>query len=641
MSDSIVPKIVNAVVTIQPLASAVTNRDQPGVQNPLAQLASGMLVQGYVINRDRNNNPILRTPQGDLVVQSEVFIKTGSEVTFRVDPSQASRARIVTIDNLSPEEYSAQTAVRNLTHDTIAQSALKFAPDARTAAAQAAPILQAVVLQALATQPQATSGTGSQQAVPTASPSVPQTPVPPALQQLASGTAVTLTLLDVKLPPMPIAMQSIPEPAGLARLLPQPPQPTAPLPPAPQAATPPGTSPLPPTMLLPTAYASPPAPQPVAPGIGYAPQAAYPSPIPATQPLQPSIVTAPAPAPIGAPTANPTPAMPPLPSAPALAPAATTTAPLPNASLPPAPLPAAPAATPAMFHASIIGHGEDGSNILHTPFATLKLFTPQPLPTGTTLTIEAKAESAPAPAANPLLAAFSAVTPRPTLPLPELSYITHAISQLMVSDPTLARELMAQLPTIGPKLTSGLLFFLTAVKQGNLRDLFNPRLGSRLETLAPEMMARLGRDISTWNQNFIESPLNEWKGVPLPLIFNQQAEPAYLYIRKEQDNNKQGGDAAAIGQRFVIDITFSELGPMQFDGFVRHDSIKSLELFLRSQDPLDTQFSEGIRQIFENALGSTGMSGQLVFQHGAERFIKPQARPQTPNEGGTAHTILA
>ncbi|MBX9726554.1 MAG: hypothetical protein K2X09_04740, partial [Rickettsiales bacterium] len=115
---------VNPVITIQPVTTTIPNRDSTASANPLANVASGTLVEGFVVNRDAQSNPILRTPLGDLRITSEVFLKTGSEVVFRVDTSQSSLARIVTVDGLTPQDYSAQ-ASRGLTQDTISPSSLQ------------------------------------------------------------------------------------------------------------------------------------------------------------------------------------------------------------------------------------------------------------------------------------------------------------------------------------------------------------------------------------------------------------------------------------------------------------------------------------------------------------------------------------
>ena len=49
------------------------------------------------------------------------------------------------------------------------------------------------------------------------------------------------------------------------------------------------------------------------------------------------------------------------------------------------------------LQATVIGHGEDGSNIVHTPFATVKIYTDQPLPSGTNLIVTAEVTTQSAP----------------------------------------------------------------------------------------------------------------------------------------------------------------------------------------------------------------------------------------------------
>ncbi len=662
-------KAINPIITIQPLASATANRDAAGTPNVLALLSDGSIVRGFVINRDARGNPVLRTPQGDFTVGSEVFIKTGSEVTLRVDSSQSSHARILTIDNLSPEEYSAQTT-RGLTKDTVAQPSLSgaLAPATQgtntTSTAATHPVLQAIVLQAnarLAPPPTTAPPAGAPPASaarPTATPQ-PTAALPPALAALAQGNVVSLTVLDVKLPPLPVSLSSIPEAPSLANLLAPPPSPptapSAPQPPLPQ----PGQATTTPAS---TNIAAPPAPAAAAPpGPTVAgtipPTAAAPPTTPATAPpttpapsaylnaLPPTLVAAqqsPRPAstrgtaaasyPTSASHFSST-----APIAPATQPAAPSTAT--PSSLTPNALLAATANT-VTLPATVIGHGEDGANILHTEFATLKLFTAQPLPSGTTLTV--KAELVAASATQQPIATFSDI-PAPPLPaaisFPELSTV---LSQWAALNPGMFRAMTAELPVIGPKFTSGLLYFISAIKHGSLRDTFSNRALNLLSTEQPELLTKLTKDIGTLHQHFTDPPNSEWKGMTLPFIFGSELTPAHLYIRHEGGGGSDASEANKLGQRFLLDIAFSELGPMQFDGFVRYEpKLKSLELFVRSQTPLEGAVCDDIRGIFETATGTTGLTGHLVFQHGEERFVKPQAKPASVSHVAGAHTILA
>lgn len=632
MAEPIKP--INPVISIMPISSGVTNRDPTGAQSILALMADGSIVRGYVINRDPNGNPILRTSQGDFAVKSEVFIKTGSEVMLRVDSSQASHARILTIDNLSVEEYSAQIP-KALTEDTIAPPSLGSTLGTATltkeqGTPQAHPTLQALVLQANAQRP-----TVQGSALPLSTPAIPA-----ALAQLAPGMPVNVTVVDVKLPPMPIALSSIPETSSLASLL-------APLPQPPANATPSAQpQPLAGALLPQGEQAIPPAPIPTLAPLttSHSPAAAQ-APSPYLNALPPTLVAAQQAAHFTPPflaTASYPQASPRLPNNmhfPASMPLYAPPAPQPGAPAASHSQPETAAADQPTFSATVIGHAEDGANIVHTSFATLKIFTPQPLPSGTVL--EIKAEALPTGMPAPINT-FSDI-PAPAQPSPaHFQDLGSLIAQWSVTNPTLMRALTAQLPVVGPKLTSGLLYFISAVKTGNIRDVLSARALQVLAGEQPELLAKLTRDLATLQQQFVDSPLNDWKPMPLPFLFGSEMTPAHLYIRREGGDGAPGHESNQIGQRFLLDIGFSELGQMQFDGFVRCETkLKSLELFVRSQEPLEGSYCDDIRSIFETATGATGMTGQIVFQHGMDRFVRPQPKAPSVSHAHGAHTILA
>ncbi len=566
------PLAINPIITIQPVPVAVSGREFTGQQALLALMADGSVVRGFVINRDQKNNPIIRTPSGDFVVESDgIFIKTGSSIAFKVDSTQPSLARIITIDDQTPEAYSAQNVRPGLAEDTIAKPQLGALTQTARAGGQATaslPLLQAVVLQALTTSQS------------------PAAAIPQMLTQLPAGTPLNVTVYDVKLPPIPVSVASMPTASNLASLLPNAS--------GNQAA-------VPSSIAAPLAAAF------------FAFDKAQNLPQgPAAQTLQQA-------APQSTPqqAAQPTPQTPQAPQGQPIA-------------LPPG---------QTAFTATVIGHGEDGSNIIHTPFASLKVFTAQPLPSNTTLTITAEA----ATVTTPQIPVAQAPIAAPQLPLPpNFQYLGPAISQLLASDPTIARELLLHLPVVGPRFTSGLLFFLAAVKGGDRRGVFNALEMGRMENAAPGLLTQFNRDMRELSQAFTNPPFDEWRPVHLPLVFGSQVETAKLYVRREPDESSNKIEKISGGNRFLLDLHLSELGDMQLDGFVRSgERGKSLELFLRSAQPLDEAISQDIRNLFVGATEATGMAGNIVFQQGAEHFVKPQPKPPTPPRDGAKHTILA
>ena len=650
MSQPVIPPITPAA-TVSPTGTNVAG--QGDVQNnPTVNLPISVAIAGFVINRDMNNT-IVRTAQGDVSVPTQnLFIKTGSEVVVQ-SGGQTGSMQIVSIDRMTPSDYVAQTT-RAMTQDRITASNLPLDP-----AKPAAPLpqLQSVVLQA-AVRPPIT--------------------VPPVLNQLQAGTPLTLTVVDVQLPPVPIAVSSIPQTTNIAHLLPAaaaqtpttnvaPPQlasnavhaaiqagnaayaqsafaggvapiltgavapstgkpavPNQSLPPTPLEA---GEAPLTAAPVTPPNPNAPPAP-PTLPNSGTATPANAQMPataLPTTPTLATPVTTAPTQPTVGAPV--------PAPTNPPAAPIAQNPQPPTNNA------PAENMPKGQLFQATVIGHGEDGLNIVHTDFATLKLYSTQPLPTGTHLQVGA--EIAPAIVPPSVLTAFSELGSKLPAPPLNFTYLTQSINQLVAQDPTAARELLAQLPVIGPKFTSGLLFFLGAVKTGDTKDILGNRSTQAVESLSPGLLAHFAKDIADLNQNFTNSPLTDWKAITLPLIFGNEANPARLYVRDESGGNAQSVEAVG-GQRFVLDVNFSEIGQLQFDGFIRQSAeSKAFELYIRSDQTLDTGFTQNIRQLFNDTIEASGLKGNLVFQAGTEHFTRPQLKPLGPISTDGARTILA
>jgi len=220
-------------------------------------------------------------------------------------------------------------------------------------------------------------------------------------------------------------------------------------------------------------------------------------------------------------------------------------------------------------------------------------------------------------------------------------HLTEAVG-LLHADPAVGREAMQALPHVGAKLASGILFFLAAVKGGDMRQWMGSKAFDRLELKMPELAAKLKGDMVQLQQLFMHSPLDQWTGVMLPMLHGEQLDYAKLYLRDEHsEGEKSPGKTKE--QRFIVEVEFSHLGEMQFDGFVRQTSPKSqFDLIIRTARGLDPAISNEIRGMFETSIAATGYNGYIGFQQGSHHFVRPLAgaasvgaRPQD------SHTILA
>jgi hypothetical protein len=76
----------------------------------IATLPVGLVLSGFIINRDNSGNPILRTEKGDITFASNFFLKIGSEITIRIEHSAGSNtAHILSINGQDPEIAAQQS----------------------------------------------------------------------------------------------------------------------------------------------------------------------------------------------------------------------------------------------------------------------------------------------------------------------------------------------------------------------------------------------------------------------------------------------------------------------------------------------------------------------------------------------------
>jgi hypothetical protein len=637
------PAPVNPVISIQPVVASVLNNATGGAPNPLANVPVGTLVEGFVINRDAQNNPILRTSLGDLRVGSEVFLKTGSEVVFRVDAKQADLARILTVDGLTPEEYHAQNTIKTITKDTVSATALQsplasLAAQAGKAApatpASGAPVLQAILLQG---QPQAATAANP---LLTAA-QIAQLPPLAQLAQLRAGTPLRLTLLDLKLPPLPASLASLPESPKLGALIDQPNHPagqpqtlaqpqiqhqnhgTSPAASVEEIESQPELRPLQQSTALKQELTTTVLNQKINETLSNATNlvASYSkNSFKETQSSQPSLP----------PTAQPVSG-----NAPMRTQAANTV----SDNL----LTAAPTQPTNIVTAQVIGHDAEGANILHAPFGSLKLYTTQPLPTGTNLVVQAEVDSHTSAMSTSVSAASSAITEEATPHTGQpLAAIDEVFSWLSSNHPELAQDVQRRLPTLdGSRLTSGLLFFIAAIKNGDIAGVFGKRALRQLEKSVPELLARARQEMALSSTSYADATPTQWATLTIPMLFGQEIQQLKLYVNRDPEDGHTNSTQKD-GQRFVLEVTLSELGPMQFDGFVRKsERRRSFDLMVRSNNTLDEALCQTIRKIFGSSMEATGMHGQVIFQSGPQHFFKPPSAPTRPQTGDGMQTILA
>ncbi|WP_035690702.1 hypothetical protein [Azospirillum halopraeferens] len=422
-------------------------------------------------------------------------------------------------------------------------------------------------------------------------------------------------------PPVATAPTPVPTPA-----------PASPAAPAPQAGLPAAPPPTGAAPQAPTGPAAAPA-LPLPSGAPAAPPAQVQSPAPATPgPPAAAPPTAASPAPSPPPATPPSPTPPP-PAAPGPAPAAappvlvqgatvalrilSVTPPgVPAVPAPPLPADAAPPPGTPVLEGTVAGSTPRGQPILATERGMLALNTGAVLPPGTRI---GAAVGDPAAMLAPLPADAAAVPGRDWGTLREVMAVLAGI------DRALAQTMLATImPQPNRKLGAALSFFLAAVRGGSARAWLGDEAASALERAGRgDLLSRLDQEFRGLRRQAADPPAGDWRPYTVPMFDGHAVTPLRLHVRPLHDEDDDESGAAEHrdrGSRFLIDVDFSRLGPMQLDGMVRE---RRFDLILRSGAPLPEELRGDLLRVFADCLDAVGYAGGLSFQTGAAARVTP------------------
>jgi hypothetical protein len=283
-----------------------------------------------------------------------------------------------------------------------------------------------------------------------------------------------------------------------------------------------------------------------------------------------------------------------------------------------------PAARPAGSVVAVVDAlTASGAPILKTPDAHFVLRQTMPLPLGTQLILTLQ----PAQAADIL-----AENPFPTrglMPLDPLfsrgwPALDEAIALLNASAAQAAQAMAQTIPAAGARLTPTTLFFLAALRMGNIESwLGAPAMealrGGGRKDLAERLAQDFGR-LASLSKNIVAG---EWRAISMPLMQqDQHISLIQFFLRQPPPDDEEtagAGDAQRKMTRFILNLHLSRMGDMQFDGLLHK---KRFDLILRSEEKLSAIIRQELMQKFTLGLEQTGMEGGLSFQTRAEHWMQ-------------------
>ena len=215
-------------------------------------------------------------------------------------------------------------------------------------------------------------------------------------------------------------------------------------------------------------------------------------------------------------------------------------------------------------------------------------------------TVRGQAPPPPTPVNNAALAAA-------------LPGVTELINAANASGGPAQAAMQAILPRLGPQMAAGMVFFMRALRTGDLNEWLGKDARTAIERSGRASSVKKAaadlEQIARANERNAE-----WSSYPIPVgVGGQRVEPIRLFVRHAEEDGGQGGSKGGKEKptRFLIDVTLSRLGRIQLDGLAR---LPKLDLVLRSEAPLNPAIQQPLRRFFADVTSARGIQGEMNFQ---------------------------
>ncbi|MGB4101204.1 MAG: hypothetical protein WBK91_04790 [Alphaproteobacteria bacterium] len=197
------------------------------------------------------------------------------------------------------------------------------------------------------------------------------------------------------------------------------------------------------------------------------------------------------------------------------------------------------------------------------------------------------------------------------------------VARPQVTDPVpLQQFVQNRMPQMNQAMGGAMLFMLAAFNRGDARQWLGRDMVESLEQAGKKnLVTALQEEMRESMSTTTDPVVGQWRVYHLPYLTQGQLAPLHIYVHHDGENGEKGEPGKKPGHktRFVIDVTFTRLGAMQFDGFVQKTKF---DLLLRSERILDPGLRHELRFAFTEAVGAVGYTGQLMFQQGSQGWMR-------------------
>ena len=218
--------------------------------------------------------------------------------------------------------------------------------------------------------------------------------------------------------------------------------------------------------------------------------------------------------------------------------------------------------------------------------------------------------------------------------------LTQLLTTLGGSSPVASAFIRQAIPTLGPGFAQAFTAFLT---RGDGTATYPPAPGTLTVPLTGSGQAR-GVDPQELKTALLQIASDfssaaaktgaalqpqAWQSYQVPVLTDYGISMAQLFMRQQSDivDDDAGRQGAAASTRFLLEISPSQLGPVQLDGLLRKTTtrVDRLDLIVRTEFAVPPDAAGQMSAMFQSTMGATGMVGNLGFQVGPENFVLPSS----------------
>jgi len=182
-----------------------------------------------------------------------------------------------------------------------------------------------------------------------------------------------------------------------------------------------------------------------------------------------------------------------------------------------------------------------------------------------------------------------------------------ALAALSEIDAPLAQQIMeiVLLRPDNPKFL-GQILGLLARPASNLKALLGEAADDALRNAGRgDLVAHLDADLQDLAR--LNASATDWQVFYIPIVDTAALRQLRVYTRRR----KIKGSAGDASSRFVVEVEFEQLGPLQIDGLVHKPR---LDLIMRSHHEIPPALQAGIAGVFGQTCDGAGLIGKIFFQ---------------------------